>query len=219
MQCSKCRNEGIIFQPYSGQYLCREHFIADFEAKAKRTIRICQGMQPQDSVGIIMSGDPADRALLFFFGKLTAHRRDIRVSEILPDEVTGVIPADRRSGVTKIALSTSLEDAAASALTAILQGNAECCFTAGAQTEPGLILITPFCHIPAGEIALYARIHGLDGDGTTNSRADSLLYSEVKTMLADYSHRHPAAPHAVLNLCESIKRAGLIPDGGMVLGA
>jgi hypothetical protein len=30
------------------------------------------------------------------------------------------------------------------------------------------------------------------------------LYTEVKAMLIDYSKRHPAAPHAVLNLSESL---------------
>ena len=82
MQCSKCRNEGIIFQPYSGQHLCREHFISDFEAKAKRAIRVHQWMQPGDHIAVAMSGDPADDALLFFFRKLTGNRRDIRVSEV-----------------------------------------------------------------------------------------------------------------------------------------
>ena len=39
--------------------------------------------------------------------------------------------AARDAGVTKIALSTPLEDAAASALTTILQGDAESFFTSG----------------------------------------------------------------------------------------
>ena len=219
MQCSKCRNEGIIFQPYSGQSLCRDHFIVDFEAKAKRAIRVNRWMQAQDSVGIAMSGDTADHALLFFFRKLTAHRKDIRVSEVPAGEISGMMSAACNAGVTKIALSTPLEEAAASALTTILQGHAECFFATGGENEEGLPLITPFCHIPAGEIALYARVHDLDGDGTTSSRANTPLYSEVKTMLADYSFRHPAAPHAVLNLCESVKKIGLVPEGGETRGA
>jgi hypothetical protein len=219
MQCSKCRNEGIIFQPYSGQHLCREHFIADFEAKAKRAIRVHRWMQPQDSVAVVMSGDPADHALLFFFRKLTAYRRDIRLSEVPAGEISGIISAACNAGVTKIALSTPLEDAAASALTTILQGNAERFFKTGTETEEKLPLITPFCHIPANEIMLYARIHELEGDGVTSSRANSLLYTEVKTMLTDYSHRHPAAPYAVLNLCESLKRTRLVSEMGETRGA
>jgi hypothetical protein len=219
MQCSKCRNEGIIFQPYSGQHLCREHFISDFEAKAKRAIRLHRGMQPGDSVGVVMSGDPADDALLFFFRKLSAHRRDIRVTEVPAREISRMNSAARDAGVTKIALSTPLEDAAASALTTILQGHAESFFTSGPETPGGLPLITPFYHIPANEVLLYARIHGLDGDGVTSSRENSLLHTEVKTMLTDYSVRHPAAPHAVLNLRESLKRTGTVSDGEEKYGA
>jgi hypothetical protein len=214
MQCSKCRNEGIIFQPYSGNNLCREHFIADFEAKAKRAIRVHRGMQPQDSVAVAMGGNPANHALLFFFRKLTNHRRDIWVSEIPKGEISEMLSAACNAGATKIALSTPLEDAAASALTTILQGRAESFFAAGHETAVGIPLITPFCHIPAGEIALYARIHGMDGDDVTGSRSNSPLYTEVKNMLADYTQHHPAAPHAILNLCESLKRTGLVSEGG-----
>ena len=220
MQCSKCRDKAIIFQPYSGQHLCHEHFIMDFEAKAKRVIRVHRWMQPQDTIAIPVSGEPSDHALLFFIRKLIANRRDIRVMEIpATEETAGVLSVAQSAGATKIALSTPLEDAASYILTTILQGNAERFFEADTKTKGGLPLITPFCHIPADEITLYAHIHELDGDGIASTRANTHLDTEVKTMLNDYSHRHPAAPYAILNLCESLERTGLVAEERETHGA
>ncbi len=205
MQCSKCRNDGIVFQPYSGQHLCRGHFIADFEAKAKRAIRVNRWMQPGDHIGVVTRRDFAGNALLSFFQKLTGNRKDIRVSEITgTEDLPGLIVKARNAGLTRIAFATPLEDAAASALTAILRGRADACFSDASPIPGEIQVITPFCHIPAGEIVLYARIHGLAGDGMVLPQENNTLYTEIKALLADYSRRHPAAPHAVLNLCETL---------------
>ncbi len=89
MQCDRCRREAIIFQPYSGKNLCKEHFLADAEAKAKRTIRSHQWLRPGDHIAVALSGDKKSSALLFFLKKLTGKRRDIRVSAIFIDEGIG----------------------------------------------------------------------------------------------------------------------------------
>ena len=39
MKCSKCGRDAILFQNYSGMHLCKTHFIADFEARAKKSNR------------------------------------------------------------------------------------------------------------------------------------------------------------------------------------
>lgn len=204
MQCSKCKNEGIIFQPYSGQHLCCDHFIADVEAKARRAIRINQWMRPDDHIGVIVRGDPAGNALLFFLRKLTSNRKDIRVSEIpITEDLPGLNERARDAGITRVARATPLEDAAASALTNILRGGADACFPGASNIQGRIQEIAPFSHIPVGEIDHYAKIFGLGGDtGVLPQKTDS-LYTDVKTLLADYSRRHPAAPHAVLNLCEA----------------
>lgn len=89
MQCSKCHREAIIFQKYSGQHLCRQHFVGDLEAKAKRAIRTHRWMSPGDHIAVALSGDAASSALVFFLKKLTAQRRDIQVSAITVDEGIG----------------------------------------------------------------------------------------------------------------------------------
>ena len=205
MQCSKCKNEEVIFQPYSGQHLCRDHFIADVEAKARRAIRINQWLRPNDHIGVVVHGDPAGKALLYFLRKVTGNRTDIQVSEITgTEDMPDISMRARDAGVTRLARATPLEDAAAAALTGILRGGADACFPDASRIQGGIQEIAPFCHIPAREILHYAQIHGLGGETGVLPQENDILYKDVKAMLTDYSVRHPAAPYAVLNLCEAL---------------
>jgi uncharacterized protein (TIGR00269 family) len=86
MQCNKCRRETILFQEYSGQHLCKYHVEADVEAKAKYEIRRNRWMVPGDHIAVALSGGQNSSALLYFLKKLTADRRDIRLSAITVDE-------------------------------------------------------------------------------------------------------------------------------------
>ena len=86
MQCNKCRRNAVLFQEYSGQHLCKQHFEADVEAKAKHEIRRHQWMIPGDHIAVALSGDQSSNALLYFLKKLTSNRRDIKISAISLDE-------------------------------------------------------------------------------------------------------------------------------------
>jgi hypothetical protein len=201
MQCSTCRHEAMIFQPYSGRYLCEDHLVLDLETKAKRAIRIHRGIQPGDHIAVVITGDSAGNALLFLLLKLTINRMDILVSPFIADTSRENRAISRDPGITKIALATTLEDAAASTLATILRGDID--VTAGHTTD-NIPRITPFSHIPAEEIAVYARVCGVAGEpGTTGNENDPFLY-DVKSMLTGYSGRHPAAPHAIMNLSKTI---------------
>ena len=86
MRCNKCRKEALLFQEYSGQHLCRYHFEADLERKAKHEIRSHRWLIPGDHIAVALSGDAGSSALLYFLKKLTSNRRDIRISAITVDE-------------------------------------------------------------------------------------------------------------------------------------
>jgi tRNA(Ile)-lysidine synthase TilS/MesJ len=202
MQCSTCRHEAIIFQPYSGRHLCRDHFIRDLEAKAKRAVRVHRGMQPGDHIAVVLNGGCSGNALLFFLQKLTGKRKDVRISAVISEG--GQNAGDILPGITKIAVATTLEDAAASALTSILRGRVEPGTGHDSEAGDNLPQFAPFGHIPAEEIAVYARLCGVGGDVQAGGNKDDRLYADVDGMLADYASRHPAAPHAVLNLWESL---------------
>jgi hypothetical protein len=214
MQCSRCRNEAIVYQPYSGQHLCRDHLIDDLEAKAKRAIRVHHGMRPGDRIGIPLTGDIAGEVLLFLLQKLTGNRRDIQVV-IIParNGDSGYQEGEETAGITKIAIATTLEDAAASGLTDILQGNVGRYFSSGISTSRTLPIIAPFSHIPAEEVAAYARVCGLSGKASSCGKESDTFGTEVAMMLIDYAGRHPAAPHAVVNLCESLAQVCEKPTG------
>lgn len=204
MQCSKCKNPAIVSQPYSGQHLCQDHFIVEFEAKAKRAIRKTRGMQPGDHIAVILRGDGGSGALFAFFQKLAGKRHDIRISGI---RCTGTgddgQEIAQEAGATRLAFATSLEEASSSALVSFLRGEAGCFGT----NAPALPRVTPFSHIPEQEIAIYARITGAGGHSGSIRGAQDPFTAEVRVMLAAYTERHPAAPHAVLGLAESLEHA------------
>jgi uncharacterized protein (TIGR00269 family) len=89
MRCDKCRRGAVIFQPYSGLHLCEAHFVADFEAKAKRAIRTHHWMKSNDHIAVALSGGKDSSALLWFMKNLTAQRKDITLSAITVDEGIG----------------------------------------------------------------------------------------------------------------------------------
>jgi len=86
MRCTKCGKDAVLFQEYSGQHLCRQHFVGDLETKAKRAIRTHHWLSPGDHIAVGLSGDAATGALLYFLQGLIAQRRDIRLSAITVDE-------------------------------------------------------------------------------------------------------------------------------------
>jgi tRNA(Ile)-lysidine synthase TilS/MesJ len=84
MFCSRCRRPAVIYQRYSGLHLCRTHFEADFEAKAKRAIRVHRWLSPGDRIGVMLNGG-RDSALLSFLQKLIGRRRDVGLLGITID--------------------------------------------------------------------------------------------------------------------------------------
>jgi tRNA(Ile)-lysidine synthase TilS/MesJ len=89
MRCDKCRKEAVIHQRYSGLHLCRDHFIADFETKAKRAIRTHGWLSRGDRIAVDLSGGGAGYALLHFLLQLVGRRRDIVLCTIITDDWPG----------------------------------------------------------------------------------------------------------------------------------
>lgn len=86
MRCSRCEHEAIIYQRYSGAHLCRRHFIADFEARAKRTIRTHRWIRAGDRIAVALSGGKDSSALLHFLATRFGARRDLSILAITIDE-------------------------------------------------------------------------------------------------------------------------------------
>jgi hypothetical protein len=99
MQCTKCENEAILYQEYSGQHLCRKHFVADIEAKARKAIRQNRWLRYGDHIAVLLSCDPRSGALLSFFADLVKNRPDIHLTAIIPNNAgDGLVdPGDART--------------------------------------------------------------------------------------------------------------------------
>ena len=83
--CSTCRRRAVVYQRYSGLHLCKNHFILDFEAKAKRAIRSHRWIVSGDRIGILLGGG-SGQALLYFLRRLAGNRRDLQLFPITIDE-------------------------------------------------------------------------------------------------------------------------------------
>ncbi|MDD3622062.1 MAG: TIGR00269 family protein [Methanofollis sp.] len=86
MQCAKCRKDAVIWQRYSGLHLCRDHFIADVEKKAKREIRTHHWVESGDTIAVALSGGKDSGALLHFLARTFGKRRDVDLLALTVDE-------------------------------------------------------------------------------------------------------------------------------------
>ncbi|MFQ6120619.1 MAG: phosphoadenosine phosphosulfate reductase family protein, partial [Methanosarcinales archaeon] len=86
MKCTKCNNNAIIYQKYSGVHLCKEHFIYDVERKIKRDMRKHSMILQNDKVAVALSGGKDSITLLYILHKVFCKREDIDLIAITINE-------------------------------------------------------------------------------------------------------------------------------------
>ena len=82
--CSHCKRDFVVYQPYSGLYLCQCHLGRDIHAKARRIIRKQTFVQKGDHIGIFFRPDAMSVTLLDVITGVCRERRDLQVSVIIP---------------------------------------------------------------------------------------------------------------------------------------
>jgi tRNA(Ile)-lysidine synthase TilS/MesJ len=230
MRCDKCRDDAIFFQSYSGRRLCGRHLALDIESRAKRSIRSHRWIKPGDHIAVVVSGDKKSAALLCFLQKLTADRRDIRLSAIPTKDV--VAKRDRRSAamkiaellrvscvempepggsvtapsdmVTTIALAISLDDIAQGVLGEFLFGDAVRLVHPPPSVSCQIPVIYPFMTVPSDEIDLYWDNQGTGISPAPGTSLREIIPREKLSLLEDYCLRHPATKYALLHLAEQL---------------
>lgn len=83
--CSKCPQPAVTHIPYSGQHLCREHFLHYFDKRAKAEVKQ-QGRIPPGTVAVALSGGKDSVSVLHFLHRLTRDRPDVTLAAISVDE-------------------------------------------------------------------------------------------------------------------------------------
>jgi predicted PP-loop superfamily ATPase len=72
--CSKCSERAIISQRYSGQHLCQDHFIQDFERRVAETVHKNNMVKDGERIAVAVSGGKDSTALLFCLRRILAKR-------------------------------------------------------------------------------------------------------------------------------------------------
>ena len=179
MECSKCRSEAVVTQPYSGLSLCMRHLISDIESKAKKEIRKKGGLASSER--IFLAGDDDYRlfALRIFVSSLFLKRTDI-VFVKTAEEATTVFSSE------------TLDDAACGLLDAVLAGR-----TAEYLNPKEKRIIAPLSVIPSDEVYLYAEAHNWKGEGP--------VQTDTKAFLDSFSKGRPGTKYALKNTADYLE--------------
>ncbi|MEK6952127.1 MAG: TIGR00269 family protein [Nanoarchaeota archaeon] len=70
MNCRNCKNNSVITLPNSNISLCKKHFNIYFERKVRKTIRIYNMIDKNDTIGIACSGGKDSMSLLYILNKI-----------------------------------------------------------------------------------------------------------------------------------------------------
>ncbi len=86
MNCSKCGRKAVYFQRHANRFLCRRHFIEDFERRVKLAVNRFEMIEKGDRIAIALSGGKDSVTLAHVLTKLYGHRRDLEFVAITVDE-------------------------------------------------------------------------------------------------------------------------------------
>ncbi|MEM4496950.1 MAG: TIGR00269 family protein [Archaeoglobaceae archaeon] len=86
MNCSKCGRQAVYFQRHAGRFLCKKHFVEDFERRVKFAIQKFKMIEKGDRIAIAMSGGKDSTTLAYVLNKLYGFRKDLEFFGITIDE-------------------------------------------------------------------------------------------------------------------------------------
>ncbi|NLV28191.1 MAG: hypothetical protein GXY48_13695 [Methanomicrobiales archaeon] len=219
--CFRCSEPSVLYQQYSGRYLCAKHLSEDIITRAKRTIRLQGGIGKKNKIALIPGG-PGFLPLLAILGLIIDQRPGMEIvilqsgndvdtgsaaCHILPEMIQiSIVPVKQKScikvaehyGADRIFCSSCLEEAAADVLSCVLSGN-----ISGIIQKPddnGMVIIKPLCEIPHSEIAIFTRFFNLQSnDAGLSGNGDVLQF------LSDLSRSHPSVPFSLLKYRDRLR--------------
>jgi len=86
MQCGRCIEPAVTLIRYSGEHLCRGHFMEFVERRVKREVRAQVKLRGGERIAIGMSGGKDSSTAAVLMREILAHRRDVELVGITVDE-------------------------------------------------------------------------------------------------------------------------------------
>ncbi|MDD1724928.1 MAG: hypothetical protein LUQ07_07350 [Methanospirillum sp.] len=220
-RCDRCSEPAVLFQRYSGRYLCAAHLAEDIISRVKRTIRAQGGLGRKNRFVLIPGGD-AFILLVYLFGQITGMRPDTRVvilntggyvpelsvltallppgvrvqvQDIPPEKTGEVIQAHQAD---RILSAESLEESAALVLGAILTGNSSSLVSPPVHHE--YVHLFPLREIPEEEIDLLVSYYALPGAVQEKKEPSS-----ARLLLDALVRKHPSVPFSVIRYADRLQ--------------
>jgi tRNA(Ile)-lysidine synthase TilS/MesJ len=119
----------------------------------------------------------------------------------------------QKLGASRLAEGVCLDDVAHMVLADILKGDVGHLIHGQYPYITPIPYITPLMSLPQEEVSCYADLHCAGSDHLPRPFGQDSFENDVDTMLADYTGRHPAARHVLLNLRTRLADAAL--SGGV----
>lgn len=211
--CTRCKAPAVLYQRYSGRYLCRDHLAGDVAVRAKRTIRAQGGIGKAKCIAVLDDGDTCS-ALLHLLSRIIGTRPGVEILVLregsdetkrpdpgersLPVKVRSIVCGEgdielilKKSGIDRVFSSRYLEEHAAAVLYNLLTGS--CNDQIGPQGPPYLV-ISPFREIPLLEIQEYSAFFSLP----PLNQSMHAMSEGIAEMLASLTENHPSVPFSLL---------------------
>src|SRR5947208_12772417 len=98
MKCDRCSAAAVEWIRYSGEHLCRDHFLGFVERRAKRELRSQVHLRGQERIAIGMSGGKDSSTTAALLVEFLRSRSEMELIGITIDEgIASYRPADRKS--------------------------------------------------------------------------------------------------------------------------
>jgi tRNA(Ile)-lysidine synthase TilS/MesJ len=114
----------------------------------------------------------------------------------------------KRLGVTKLALGTTIDEAARSVLLRTIEGKASLLAQGSEGLAGDIPVLRPFSRIPEEEILLYAGMKGFPVPPCERPYSAGDLEAEAWRFLSEFTRRHPSVLFSLANLGDSIRGWG-----------
>ncbi len=86
MQCSKCDAVAVTLIRYSGQHLCREHFLAFVERRVRHELRQQVDLKGRERVAVGLSGGKDSSTATVLLHEILSPRADVELVAVTVDE-------------------------------------------------------------------------------------------------------------------------------------